>query len=40
MILSAGFFRLFPDLPMVFWRYPVSYINYGAWALQVGFLSF
>uniref|UniRef100_A0A1J3ERM6 ABC transporter G family member 13 n=7 Tax=Noccaea caerulescens TaxID=107243 RepID=A0A1J3ERM6_NOCCA len=34
MVLSAGFFRLFPDLPMVFWRYPVSYINYGAWALQ------
>ncbi|WZY96937.1 hypothetical protein YC2023_069266 [Brassica napus] len=37
MILSAGFFRLFPDLPMVFWRYPVSYINYGAWALQGAF---
>ncbi|CAD5315233.1 unnamed protein product [Arabidopsis thaliana] len=34
MVLSAGFFRFFPDLPMVFWRYPVSYINYGAWALQ------
>ncbi|ESQ30337.1 hypothetical protein EUTSA_v10011282mg [Eutrema salsugineum] len=37
MVLSAGFFRLFPDLPMVFWRYPVSYINYGAWALQGAF---
>ncbi|CAF2055269.1 unnamed protein product [Brassica napus] len=37
MILSAGFFRLFPDLPMVFWRYPVSYLNYGAWALQGAF---
>ncbi|KFK35849.1 hypothetical protein AALP_AA4G044900 [Arabis alpina] len=37
MVLSAGFFRLFPDLPMVFWQYPVSYINYGAWALQGAF---
>ncbi|KAJ4917756.1 ABC transporter G family member 13 [Raphanus sativus] len=37
MILSAGFFRLFPALPMVFWRYPVSYLNYGAWALQGAF---
>ncbi|KAF8101038.1 hypothetical protein N665_0211s0027 [Sinapis alba] len=37
MVLSAGFFRLFPDLPMVFWRYPVSYLNYGAWALQGAF---
>ncbi|KAK4419589.1 ABC transporter G family member 15 [Sesamum alatum] len=34
MMASAGFFRLFPDLPKVFWRYPVSYINYMAWALQ------
>ncbi|CAH2036397.1 unnamed protein product [Thlaspi arvense] len=37
MVLTAGFFRLFPDLPMVFWRYPVSYLNYGAWALQGAF---
>ncbi|VVB00574.1 unnamed protein product [Arabis nemorensis] len=37
MVLTAGFFRLFPDLPVVFWRYPVSYINYGAWALQGAF---
>ncbi|KAG2304942.1 hypothetical protein Bca52824_033593 [Brassica carinata] len=37
MVLSAGFFRFFPDLPMVFWRYPVSYLNYGAWALQGAF---
>ncbi|KAL5538216.1 hypothetical protein UlMin_043886 [Ulmus minor] len=34
MLLTAGFFRLLPDLPKPLWRYPVSYINYGAWALQ------
>lgn len=32
---TAGFFRLIPDLPVVFWKYPVSYMNYMAWALQV-----
>ncbi|VFQ95549.1 unnamed protein product [Cuscuta campestris] len=34
MMASAGFFRLMPDLPRVFWRYPVSYVNYMSWALQ------
>ncbi|KAG6629905.1 hypothetical protein I3843_14G118000 [Carya illinoinensis] len=34
MMMTSGFFRLIPDLPKVFWRYPISYINYGAWALQ------
>ncbi|KAK6247729.1 hypothetical protein QUC31_019294 [Theobroma cacao] len=34
MLMTAGYFRLLPDLPKIFWRYPVSYINYGAWALQ------
>ncbi|XP_021277890.1 ABC transporter G family member 13 isoform X2 [Herrania umbratica] len=34
MMMTAGYFRLLPDLPKIFWRYPVSYINYGAWALQ------
>ncbi|XP_010534742.1 PREDICTED: ABC transporter G family member 13 isoform X2 [Tarenaya hassleriana] len=37
MLISSGFFRPFPDLPKVFWRYPVSYVNYGAWALQGAF---
>ena len=37
MMMTAGYFRLLPDLPKIFWRYPVSYINYGAWALQVIF---
>lgn len=35
MMITSGFFRRLPDLPKVFWRYPVSYINYGAWGLQV-----
>ncbi|XP_051141544.1 ABC transporter G family member 15-like [Andrographis paniculata] len=34
MMASSGFFRLLPDLPDVFWRYPVSYVNYMGWALQ------
>ncbi|KAI3706744.1 hypothetical protein L6452_24683 [Arctium lappa] len=34
MMMTAGFFRLLPDLPKIFWRYPVSYINYMSWALQ------
>lgn len=35
MMMDAGFFRLMPDLPVLFWQYPISYINYMAWALQV-----
>ncbi|XP_048446267.1 ABC transporter G family member 15 isoform X1 [Pyrus x bretschneideri] len=34
MMMTAGFFRLPPDIPRPIWRYPVSYLNYGAWALQ------
>ncbi|WCJ36870.1 ABC-2 type transporter family protein [Euphorbia peplus] len=34
MMMTSGFFRLLNDLPKPFWRYPVSYINYGAWGLQ------
>ncbi|KAL7084567.1 hypothetical protein ACP275_14G230800 [Erythranthe tilingii] len=34
MMMTAGFFRLLPDLPKPVWRYPISYIGYGAWALQ------
>ncbi|GAA0172791.1 hypothetical protein Leryth_009618 [Lithospermum erythrorhizon] len=34
MMMTAGFFRLLDDLPKPFWRYPVSYLGYGAWALQ------
>ncbi|XP_010102371.2 ABC transporter G family member 15 [Morus notabilis] len=34
MMMTAGFFRSIPDLPKPLWRYPISYINYGAWGLQ------
>ncbi|KAJ0976111.1 hypothetical protein J5N97_018076 [Dioscorea zingiberensis] len=34
MMMTAGFFRLLPDLPKPVWRYPISYISYGSWALQ------
>ncbi|CAH9133304.1 unnamed protein product [Cuscuta epithymum] len=34
MMASSGFFRLLPELPKVFWRYPVSYVNFMSWALQ------
>ncbi|XP_057954679.1 ABC transporter G family member 15-like [Malania oleifera] len=34
MMLTSGFYRFLPDLPKPFWRYPFSYINYLAWALQ------
>ncbi|XVF47356.1 hypothetical protein PTKIN_Ptkin03bG0102600 [Pterospermum kingtungense] len=34
MMMTSGYFRLLPDLPKIFWRYPVSYINFGAWGLQ------
>lgn len=37
MMMTAGFFRLLPDLPKVFWRYPVSLLSYGSWSLQGGY---
>lgn len=40
MMASAGFFRLLPDLPKVFWRYPVSYVNYMSWALQASLINY
>ncbi|KAF5748736.1 ABC transporter G family member 12-like isoform X2 [Tripterygium wilfordii] len=35
IMMTSGFFRLLPDLPKPFWRYPISYISYGSWAIQV-----
>lgn len=35
MMMVSGFFRRLPDLPKPVWRYPLSYIVYGSWALQV-----
>ncbi|MED6135402.1 ABC transporter G member 15 [Stylosanthes scabra] len=37
MMMTAGYFRQINDLPKFFWRYPVSYINYGAWGLEGAF---
>ncbi|KAJ6853108.1 ABC transporter G family member 12-like [Iris pallida] len=34
MMMTAGFFRLLPELPKIIWRYPISYITYGSWGLQ------
>lgn len=34
MMMTSGFFRLLPDLPKPFWRYPISYLSYGSWAFQ------
>ena len=33
--MTSGFFRLLPDLPKPFWRYPISYLSYGSWSVQV-----
>ncbi|KAF7833698.1 ABC transporter G family member 15-like [Senna tora] len=34
MMMTSGFFRLLSDLPKPVWRYPISYLSYGAWAIQ------
>ena len=34
-MLVAGFFRLPNDLPKIIWRYPMSYMSFDYWALQV-----
>ncbi|KNA18805.1 hypothetical protein SOVF_067510 [Spinacia oleracea] len=37
MMMTSGFFRLLPDLPKIFWRYPISYLSFGSWAIQGGY---
>ncbi|KAL6205073.1 PREDICTED: ABC transporter G family member 12-like [Fragaria vesca subsp. vesca] len=34
LMMTAGFFRLLPDLPKPFWRYPISFLSYGSWSIQ------
>ncbi|XP_015875735.2 ABC transporter G family member 12 [Ziziphus jujuba] len=34
LMMTSGFFRLLPDLPKPFWRYPISFLSYGSWAIQ------
>ncbi|MFS7936699.1 putative ABC-type xenobiotic transporter [Helianthus anomalus] len=37
-MLVSGYFRLPNDIPKPVWRYPMSYISFHFWALQVQFL--
>uniref|UniRef100_M1B8D1 ATP-binding cassette transporter n=1 Tax=Solanum tuberosum TaxID=4113 RepID=M1B8D1_SOLTU len=34
-MLVSGYFRLPNDIPKPFWRYPMSYLSFHFWALQV-----
>ncbi|GLT95964.1 hypothetical protein SLE2022_136150 [Rubroshorea leprosula] len=34
MMMPSNLFRRLPDIPRFFWRYPMSYISYAAWAIQ------
>ena len=34
-MLVSGYFRLPKDIPKPVWRYPMSYISFHYWALQV-----
>ncbi|XP_047308946.1 ABC transporter G family member 12-like [Impatiens glandulifera] len=34
MMLSSGFYRSVIDLPKIFWRYPISYVNFQSWAME------
>lgn len=36
MMLSAGYFRIRSALPGPVWMYPVSYIAFHTYAIQVG----
>ncbi|PON89140.1 ABC transporter-like [Trema orientale] len=36
LMMTSGFFRLLPDLPKLFWRYPVSFLSFGSWGIQGG----
>ena len=35
MIMPSNVFRRAADIPKFFWRYPMSYISYVAWSIQV-----
>lgn len=39
-MLVSGYFRLPHDIPKPFWRYPMSYISFHYWALQVKISTF
>ncbi|KAK7396229.1 hypothetical protein VNO78_17087 [Psophocarpus tetragonolobus] len=35
MMMPSQIFRSLPDIPKFFWRYPMSYLSFAAWAVQV-----
>lgn len=37
MILSAGFFRIRSALPRVAWMYPISYVSFHTYSIQVSY---
>ncbi|KAK7378131.1 hypothetical protein VNO80_03568 [Phaseolus coccineus] len=34
MMMPSQIFRSLPELPKFFWRYPMSYLSFAAWAVQ------
>ncbi|XP_054801210.1 ABC transporter G family member 15-like isoform X2 [Prosopis cineraria] len=34
MVMCSPLFRPLPDLPKLFWRYPMSYLSFATWAVQ------
>ncbi|KAG5043326.1 hypothetical protein JHK87_007241 [Glycine soja] len=34
MMMPSQIFRSLPDIPKFFWRYPMSYLSFAAWAVQ------
>ncbi|KDP26075.1 hypothetical protein JCGZ_21108 [Jatropha curcas] len=34
MMMASEISRPLPDLPKIFWRYPMSYISFATWAIQ------
>ncbi|KAL2320735.1 hypothetical protein Fmac_029704 [Flemingia macrophylla] len=34
MMMPSEIFRALPDIPKLFWRYPMSYLSFAAWAVQ------
>ncbi|KAL5743905.1 hypothetical protein ACOSQ2_027021 [Xanthoceras sorbifolium] len=34
MMMASEIFKLLPDLPKFFWRYPMSYVSFASWAIQ------
>ncbi|GAV74687.1 ABC_tran domain-containing protein/ABC2_membrane domain-containing protein [Cephalotus follicularis] len=34
LLMASEVFRPLPDLPKIFWRYPMSYVSFARWAIQ------